>query len=53
MLVAREVEKGELVSLGGCFLLAEFEAEFLIEGDAGFGVGDPDAGVKKFDHALF
>lgn len=48
--VAGEIHKGEFVALGGFFLLAKFEADFLVEGDGGGGVGNADAGVEKLNH---
>ena len=48
--VAGKVHEGEFVALRGFLLLAEFEADFLVEGDGGGGVGNADAGVEKLNH---
>lgn len=50
MVVSGEVEEGELISLGGGFLHAEFESELLVERDRSSRIGDTDTGVEKFDH---
>ena len=53
MIISGQVQKSKLVTLGGCFLLAQLEAKLLVKGDAGLWVGDADARVKEFDHAYF
>ena len=51
MFVSGEVEKGELISLGGGFLIAKFESELLVELDRSCRIGDTDTGVEKFNHS--
>ena len=50
VLVAGKMEESELVALGRVSALPEFEAELLVEGNGGIGIGDPDAGMEKPDH---